>query len=217
MSEATQAGEPTGRSLIENLFYGALVVIGLIGAVAALVASTRSSDKGWTVVVGLVIAMVFGVTLAVGFYIWLLTRVIVPRLNVLVNLVKQDKAPGLIPTLLATAQLIFIGATNEILNGDPALRWALSAIIAALSLFGFLFTTLHKNIGVTVVGVGMVVVSAGVVIFSAFANHHWWSNYLSLSVGNQIAIAGAIGISLVILVATPIAIAQKGSQASGIA
>jgi hypothetical protein len=211
MSEAP--GELPRRPLIENIFYGALVVIGLTGATAALIASTRPSDKGWTVVVGLVIAMVFGVTLAVAFYVWLLTNIIVPRLNVLVMLIKQDKASGLIPTLLATAQLIFIGATNEILNGDPALRWALSAILAALSLFGFLFTTLHKNILVTFVGVGMVIVSAGVVIFSAFTNHHWWSNYLSLSVGNQIAIAGAIGISIVILVATPIGIAQNRTPA----
>lgn len=213
MTEVTQPGEPTGRTLLENLFYGALVVIGLIGAIAALVAAMGPSDKGWVVVVGLVIAMVFGVTIAVGVYIGLLTMFIIPALKDLIDRIKQDKAPGLVPTLLATAQLIFIGATNEILNGDPALRWALSAILAALSLFGLIFATLHKNIGVTIIGVIMVFLSAGVVIFSAFTNHHWWSNYLSLSVGNQVAIAGAIGISIVMLVATPIVVFQKGSPA----
>ena len=209
MSQTTTETERAGRSLLENVFYGAIVTIGLIGAIAALIASTRSSDKGWTLVVGLVIAMIFAVTILALLYILLLMRVLVPLLSSLVMLIKEGKATGLIPTILATAQVIFIGATNEILNEDPALRWSLGAILAALSLFGSVFATLKKNIGVTIVGVGMVIISAGVIIFSALTNHHWWSNYLTLSVGNQVAIAGAIGVSIIIIISTAIFMATK--------
>lgn len=209
MSTEVPPNQPARRTLIENIFYSTLVLIGLIGAVAALVAATGPSDKGWVVIVGLVIAMVFGVTLAVGLYVLLVTMIIVPLLRDFVDMIKKDRAPGLVPTLLATAQLIFIGATNELLNSDPALRWAMAAILAALSLLGFLFTTLDKNMGVTIVGIVMVLFSAVVVIFSAFTNHHWWSNYLSLTTANQVAVVGAIGISIVIPVVTAIVIVQK--------
>jgi hypothetical protein len=59
----------------------------------------------------------------------------------------------------------------------------------------------------------MVLISAAVVICSAFINHHWWPNYLSLPVGDQVAIAGAIGISISMLVATPFVI-RKGRLVS---
>jgi hypothetical protein len=207
-------GPPTRPPLLENLFWGAIALIGLILAVATLIASTRPSDKGWTVIVALVIALAFGVAIAVTAYVWLLRNIVSPQIAKLVILIKDDQAPGLVPAVLSAAQAIFIGATDEILNSDPILRWSLAAILAAVSLVGSLLSKLGKDTASIITGVGMVIISAGTVLFSAFTNHRWRSDYLKLSISNQIAVGGAIGISALILIATLIAIAKRRKSTS---
>src|ERR1022692_231098 len=207
-------GPPTRPPLLENLFWGAIALIGLILAVATLIASTRPSDKGWTVIVALVIALAFGVAIAVTAYVWLLRNIVSPQIAKLVILIKDDQAPGLVPAVLSAAQAIFIGATDEILNSDPILRWSLAAILAAVSLVGSLLSKLGKDTASIITGVGMVIISAGTGLFSAFTHHPWRSDYLKLSISNQIAVGGAIGISAIILIATLIAIAKRRKSTS---
>jgi hypothetical protein len=183
----------------ENRFViGVVLVIGLLAAIAALIAALGSSDKGWFAFCGLLIALAFGAVLAIGLLVLLIRDVLIPVLRKLTEVIEKNKAPGLLPALLAAMQGVFIAANDEILNGDPTLKFALSAIIAMVSFLGVLFAELHRDTWMTMVGIFLVIVAVGPVAFVAITHKHWWSHYSSMSATNQIAFVGSIAICIVI-------------------
>jgi len=187
----------------ENRFVIAvLLLIGLLGAVAGLIAATGSSDRGWLTFLGLAIAAIFVAAAALGLLAVFLRKAVVPAIGLFVVLVREDKAPGLLPAFLAALQGVFIAANDEILSNDPGLRFALAAIIPMISFLGALFAELHKDNWMTVLGFLLVAVSAAPVVIVAFTNKQWWSHFQSSSATNQIAIIGVVVISIAIPIAS---------------
>lgn len=187
----------------ENILFGTVTIIALIGATAALIAATKHGLPSWLFILGNIGAVLVVVPTAGLAWFAIFSRVfgwtVEKPLAKLKTVVQKDDVVSLFTIIIAPVQTLIWFASGEIIE-DKRQKIAIGVVAIALSTAGGICATLAKNKRMYVFGAGSVGLSLVPTVVAASHYHRWIESFGKAGIFNQTMIIGALVASILLLV-----------------